>query len=174
MRNITFMVIAATFLTACTQKEEISLVQEFEERKAFHKNLSKTEKVQLYNLAGETKALLVATYLHTQTSNKKDERDEVFIVGIYAEDGMGNDDFAKSEYALTLNGQPPKEMQKLNYQDTRLKDISFVTEWGSYYLMTFPYVKSKSFDLVFESKNYARGTLHFAKVAKYVLIQKAD
>ena len=27
---------------------------------------------------------------------------------------------------------------------------------------------------VFESKNYARGTLHFAKVAKYVLIQKAD
>jgi hypothetical protein len=40
--------------------------------------------------------------------------------------------------------------------------------------MTFPYVKSKSFDLVFESKKYTRGTLHFAKVAKYVLTQKAD
>ncbi len=174
MRNITFMVIAATFLTACTQKEEISLVREFEKHKSFHKNLSKTEKVQLYNLAGETRALLVATYLYTQTSHKKDERDEVFIIGIYAEDGTGNDDFTKSEYALTLNGQPPKKIQKLNYKDIRLKDISFVTEWGSYYLMTFSHVESKSFDLVFESKNYARGTLHFAKVAKYVLTQKAD
>lgn len=172
MRNITFIAIAAAFLAGCTQKEEISLVQQFEKHKVYRKNLSKTEKVQLYSTTGETKALLVATYLYAQTLHKKDGRDEVFIIGVYAEDDIESD-FAKSEYTLTLNGQLPREVQKLNPGDARLKDVSFVVEWGSYYLMTFPHVESKSFDLVFESKEYTRGTLHFAKVAKYVLTQKA-
>ncbi len=170
MHNIIFIVIVAACLAGCTQKEEIVLMQEFEKHKTYHKHLSKTEKVQLYNSAGETKALLVATYLFTQVSYKKDEREEVFIVGISAEDGT-KDGFMKSDYVLTLNGRPPKNIQKISYKEAKMKDISFVTEWGEYYVMAFPHVESKSFDLVFESKDYLKGVLHFAKAAKYVLEQ---
>ena len=57
--------------------------------------------------------------------------------------------------------------------DEQLKDISFVSEWGSYYLVTFPHVSSRKLTLVLDSEEYGKGVLHFAKVAKYVLTKKS-
>jgi hypothetical protein len=57
--------------------------------------------------------------------------------------------------------------------DERLNQLSFVTPWSSYYLVTFPHQSTKKLMLLFESKEYGKGTLYFAKVAKYVLSKEA-
>ena len=134
---------------------------------AYRKQLQKTEKLQLYN-GGITTAMLTATYLYSQNFEKKDTRDEVFIVGIH----LSEDSFKARKIdgnSLTLNGQTAKEIVQLELNDERLKEISFVTEWSSYYLVTFPHMESKSLTLLFKDKVYGEGKFDFAKVAKYVL-----
>lgn len=146
-------------------------MQSYSENIQYHKFLQKTEKIQLYD-ENITKAMLTATYLYTPNYEKNDARDEVFVVGIHLDDQV----FEKLDtqgYALTLNGKTAKEVKVLSLEDERLKDISFVSEWGSYYLVTFPHIKSKKVTLVFTSEVYGKGVLHFAKVAKYVLTKQS-
>jgi len=167
--SISFIAIA--LLLGCTSKQEADLMQAYNEKVNYHKQLQKTEKTQLYQ-DNVTKAMLTATYLYTPNFENNDTRDEVFIVGLYLEDkasgkinGEGN--------TLTLNGKTAKEIKALRLDDERLKDLSFVTPWSSYYLVTFPHESNKKITLVFESKSYGKGELHFAKVAKYVLTKEA-
>lgn len=167
--SISFIAIA--LLLGCTSKQETELIQGYSEKVNYHKQLQKTEKTQLYQ-DNVTKAMLTATYLYTPKFENNDTRDEVFIVGLYLEDkasgkinGEGN--------TLTLNGKTAKEIKALSLDDERLKDLSFVTPWSSYYLVTFPHESNKKITLVFESKWYGKGVLHFAKVAKYVLTKEA-
>lgn len=167
MVKFTITFIAIVLLLGCTSKQESDLMQAYDEKITYHKRLQKTEKIQLYD-GNVTKAMLTATYLYTQNFEKKDTRDEVFIVGIHLEDQeLGG--IEEGDYSLTLNGQKAKEAVMLDLNDERLKENSFVIEWGSYYLVTFPHVESKNFTLVFKSAAYGEGVLHFAKVAKYVL-----
>lgn len=167
MVKFTITFIAIVLLLGCTSKQESDLMQAYDEKITYHKRLQKTEKIQLYD-GNVTKAMLTATYLYTQNFEKKDTRDEVFIVGIHLEDEE-LDGIEEGDYSLTLNGQKAKEAVMLDLNDERLKENSFVIEWGSYYLVTFPHVESKNFTLVFKSAAYGEGVLHFAKVAKYVL-----
>jgi hypothetical protein len=158
---------AIVLLLGCTSKQESDLLQAYDKKIRYHKQLQKTEKLQLYN-GGMTNVMLTATYLYEQNFDKQDRRDEVFIVGIHLhdEDATGS---VKLENALTLNGQGPKVVVPLDLNDERLTEISLVTEWSSYYLVTFPHEESKSLTLVFKNKAYGEGVLHFAKVGKYVL-----
>lgn len=167
MVKLSILLIAIVLLVGCTSKKQEDLMQAYNEKINYHKQLQKTEKTQLYQ-DHETKVMLTATYLYTQNFEKNDTRDEVFIVGLHVNnESYGN--LNSSEYKLTLNGQVPKEIETLQLNDERLKDLSFVTDWASYYLVTFPHEPSKKITLVFESKLYGKGILHFAKVAKYVL-----
>ena len=167
--SISFIAIA--LLLGCTSKQEADLMQAYNEKVNYHKQLQKTEKTQLYQ-DNVTKAMLTATYLYTPNFENSDTRDEVFIVGLYLEDkasgkinGEGN--------TLTLNGKRAKEIKSLSLDDERLKDLPFVTPWSSYYLVTFPHRSNKKITLVFNSDLYGKGKLHFAKVAKYVLTKEA-
>lgn len=162
--------IAIVLLLGCTSKKEQDLMQAYTEKIGYHKHLQKTEKTQLYE-DNVTKALLTATYLYTPNYEKNDTRDEVFIVGIYLDD-EASEYSDKEGYTLTLNNKAAKEVKDLAVGDEQLKDISFVSEWGSYYLVTFPHVGSKKLTLVLDSEAYGKGILHFAKVAKYVLTKK--
>jgi len=139
----------------------------YDEKISYRKQLQKTEKLQLYD-GGTTAAMLTATYLYRQNFQKNDMRDEVFIVGVHLNDGSSKGIKIDAD-SLTLNGQSAKETVLLDPKDEKLKKISFVTEWSSYYLVTFPHIESKSLTLLFKSSVYGEGTLHFAKVAKYVL-----
>jgi hypothetical protein len=158
-------------LLGCTSKKEQDLMQAYSEKIQYHKYLQKTEKTQLYE-DNVTKALLTATYLYTPNYEKNDTRDEVFIVGIHLED-EASEYPDEQGYTLTLNDQVAKEVKDLPLDDERLKDVSFVSEWGSYYLVTFPHVSSKKLTLVLDSEFYGKGLLHFAKVAKYVLTKES-
>ena len=146
-------------------------MQVYGEKANYHKQLQKTEKTQLYKY-NVTKVMLTATYLYTPNFEKNDTRDEVFIVGLYLDDKVPGKLDSKGN-TLTLNGKNAKEIQLLSIHDERLKDLSFVTPWNSYYLVTFPHEEDKKITLVFESELFGKGELHFAKVAKYVLNKEA-
>ena len=167
--SIAFITLALLF--GCTSKKEEELMQAYRDKVNYHKLLQKTEKTQLYE-NNVTKVMLTATYLYTPNYEKNDTRDEVFIVGMHLED-EASEYPAVQEYNLTLNEQASKEVKGLALDDEQLKDISFVSEWGSYYLVTFPHVSSKKLTLVLDSEEYGKGVLHFAKVAKYVLTKKS-
>ena len=163
--------IAIALLLGCTSKQETDLMQGYMEKVNYHKQLQKTEKTQLYQ-DNVTKAMLTATYLYTPNFENNDTRDEVFIVGLYMEDKTSGQLNSEGN-TLTLNGKTAKEIKALRLDDERLKDLSFVTPWSSYYLVTFPHESNKKITLVFENKPYGKGELHFAKVAKYVLTKEA-
>ncbi|PHS38337.1 MAG: hypothetical protein COB07_08585 [Sulfurovum sp.] len=167
MLRSSILFIGIVLLLGCTSKKEQELMQAYHDKINYHKLLQKTEKTQLYE-NNVTKVMLTATYLYTPNYEKNDTRDEVFIVGIHLEDeeSVYTD---TQEYNLTLNNKSVKEIKSLALDDVRLKDVSFVSEWGSYYLVTFPHVSSKKLTLVLDSEEYGKGILHFAKVAKYVL-----
>jgi len=170
MHNIILILSAMTLLAGCTSKEEKALMQAYDSKKSYHHQLQKTEKTQLYD-GLVTKAVLTATYLNEQNKDKEYKPDEVFVVGIYIEENE-MESLDHEGYSLTLNGNPPKSIQTLEANDPLLKNISFISEWNYFYVVTFPHVQSKSFKLIFESDVYGKGELKFAKVAKYVLTKK--
>ena len=171
MRDIILTLSVMALLAGCTSKEEQALMEAYDAKKSYHQQLQKTEKTQLYD-GNSTKALLTATYLNEQNSDKEYKPDEVFVVGIYIDD-IEEESFDQEWYSLTLNGSAPKSIQELAADDPLLKNISFISEWNYFYIITFPHTSSKSFKLVFESELYGKGKLHFAKVAKYVLTKEA-
>jgi hypothetical protein len=163
--------IAIALLLGCSSKQETDLIQGYSEKVTYHKQLQKTEKIQLYQ-DNVTKVMLTATYLYTPNFENNDTRDEVFIVGLSME-GKASGTLNSEENTLSLNGKKAKEIEALSLKDERLKDVSFVTPWSSYYLITFPHEANQKITLLFESKRYGKGELHFAKVAKYVLTKEA-
>ena len=163
--SISFIAIA--LLLGCSSKQEKDLMQAYSKKVNYHKQLQKTEKTQLYQ-NNDTQAMLTATYLYTPNFDNNDTRDEVFIVGLYLADKVSGKINGEGN-TLTLNGKRAIEIEALSLDDERLKDLSFVTSWSSYYLVTFPHQSNKKITLVYENKLYGKGELHFAKVAKYVL-----
>jgi len=162
-----FALLTSLLFIGCTSEKNEDLLHTFKDNLDYHKTLGKTEKIQLYD-NNETKVMVTATYLYVATFENNDTHDEVFVVGMHLEDedaSMLN----QNDYRLTLNNKVAKEVKPLKKDDKHLKDISFITEWGRYYLVTFTHVPSKYFNLVFESSRYGKGMLHFSKVAKYTL-----
>lgn len=170
MFRIYFLSAMILLLLGCSHKKEDALLQKFVSKSDYHKKLQKTEKVQLYE-QNVTKATLAATYLFDSTFENNDTRDEKFIVGIYLEDDEPSA-FNRYGYHLTLDGQEPIKIEKISHNDIVLKDISFISEWASYTLVTFPHNNKKHFDLTFRHEQYGKGKLHFAKVAKYTFNKK--
>jgi len=230
--------IAIGFFVGCTTSREDALMQSYQKKVDYHKQLQKTEKIQLFE-NNVTKAVLTATYLYTPNFKKKDIRDEAFIIGVHLEDeteveikdiieifGIRDVDDIKrmrdrqkeeseivsnslysdmmslldtnnsndsskittkkqknkknnsknkskvEKYGLILQGKNAIDIKVLSKNDKRLKDIAYVTDWGSYYLVTFEHTDSKRFSLVFKSEKYGNGTFSFAKVAKYIYTKK--
>ena len=171
MVRLSIAFIAIVLLLGCTSKSEKELMEAYTQKIAYHKQLQKTEKVQLYQ-DDQTKVMLTATYLYTPNFELNDTRDESFIVGVHLnEKAFGK--IESNEYNVTLNGALPKEIATLSHDDERLQGLSFFTDWADYYLVTFPHQSSKEITLVYEHKKYGKGTLHFAKVAKYLLQKEA-
>ncbi len=167
LKMVTTM-LALALIVGCTSKEEKALIKDYETHKVYHKYLQKTEKIQLYENS-VTKVLLTATYLYKQTAKKNQNKDEVFVVGLYTEE---TESLISPELSLTLDGKTFKSIKVLEKNSPYLKDISFKSEWMQFYLVHFAHTNKKDFKLTLESSHYGKGTLHFAKVAKYVLTKK--
>ncbi len=173
-------------LVGCSSKEEKALVKSYQSKMAYHKNLQQTEKAEISDANGSI-AIITATYLYSPNFEKNDTRDEVFIVGIHFEDSNTsrmnfNQDrtldkatnrmlTSQDEYILTLNEKKPKKVTRLDANDAKLSNISFVTEWSDYYEVRYPHAGSR-LKLVFENSFYGKADLNFSKVAKFVYTKK--
>jgi len=169
------LMVVALFV-GCSSKEEKALLKSYADKTAYHKHLQHTEKAEFFE-GEESKIIVTATYLFSQNFEKKDQRPEKFIVGVaFSDPDVSHLDFTKENsrrnYTLTLNGKSAKKVKKLTLNDKRLKGISFVTDWGEYYEVTFPHVNAKRFSLMLEHPDFGKKSLHFAKVAKFVYTKK--
>jgi len=160
-----FIIVILFLLNGCQSKVEKSLFKAYQKNINYHHQLQKTQKLQLYK-NDITKLMLSVTYLQNNTYHKKDKKDEKFIINLQIENKI---DIDLALYKLLLNKKVPLTIESLKSEDKRLKDLSFTTSWSSYFLVTFPHISSKKLVMFFESKEYGKGKLHFAKVAKYVL-----
>ncbi len=170
-------VCAVALLVGCSTKREENLLQSYTQKIAYHKHLQYTEKAELYD-GDNAKVMVTATYLFRQNFEKNDKRPETFIVGVAFDDtpnatlSFDANNIGKT-YTLTLNHQSAQKVQELALNDKRLKGISFVNEWGSYYEVTFAHVNSKRFSLLLEHPRYGKKRLAYAKVAKFVYTKKS-
>ena len=158
-------------LSACSSKTDDLHMDRLKKNKTAYKHLQKTQKAQLYD-GNTTKAFVTATYLYPPSKRRSgEENDEAFIVGVYSDEDPLNQ--IGKAYHLTLEGEKPKGILSLPKESPSLNEMPFVTEWSSYYLVTFPHTTRKSFSLVFEHINYGKKEMLFSKVAKYTESKKA-
>jgi len=151
-----FFVIVTLGLLGCSSKEALALQKSYQSKSIYHKTLQKTEKIQLYQ-DKITTLMLTATYLYNNTSQ------EQFIIAVHL------DDDSIEDYRLKLNGKRSVHIEALSPQDKRLKNLSFVSEWAKYSIISFAHTKQKKLILSCESDAYGKGLMYFAKGAKYVL-----
>lgn len=179
MVRFVFMIIVIPLILGCSSKKEDQLMEAYTQNISYHKHLQHTEKTELYE-DNKSVAILTATYLYANNFEKNDTRPEKFIVGVTFENPEEDVlDFRKksmqnsaNHYSLSLNNTYATKVEKLDFDDRRLKSISFVTEWGEYYEVTFPHINSQRFSLVFSHPIYGKGVLQFAKKAKFVYTKK--
>jgi len=180
MLRLFFGVLGIALIVGCSSKDEKALLDAYSKKTTYHKLLQMTEEAEF--LENNTPvAMLTATYKFSPNFKKHDDRDEVFIVGIeFSEPEESSIYFKKDDnatlkninaYLLTLNHKSATHVVKLTQDDKRLKDLSFVTQWGDYYEVTYPHTRKK-FSLIFENVKYGEKKLHFAKVAKFVYTKK--
>jgi len=157
-------------LSGCgSNNQQLALKEQIDQERTYYKNLQKSEKIQFYE-GNVTKALFSATYLFRQISDSNDTREEKFVIGMFTD--AESIDRLGGEYTVTLDGIKPTSIQLLDMHSEYLQEIPVMTEWSTYYLVTFPHISQKSFHLIFTSEKYGQKQMHFAKVAKYVLTKK--
>jgi len=167
------------FFVGCSSKEEQALYKSYKDNINYHKQLQKTEKVEIYDLNHTSIAILTATHVYTPNFEKNDTRDEVFIVGVafdnpdvsYLNFDQNTTTENINEYTLTLHSNRAIKVVPLKHNDKRLKGISFVMDWANYYEVTYPHV-GRQFTLLFGNGTYDNSRLNFAKVAKFVYTKK--
>ena len=169
------MVVA--LLVGCSSKEEEALLKSYTQKMDYHKHLQQTEKAELFD-GDDSMAILTATYMYSPNFEKKDTREEVFIVGVQFENPEESTmNFDKNTtnnanaYTLRLKGKKATKVVHLSENDKRLVGLSFITDWGEYYEVTYPH-SGKRFTLEFNNKIYGKSILSFAKVAKFVYTKK--
>lgn len=179
MFRLFFGLIAVMLFVGCASKEEESLLKSYSEKQQYHKYLQQTEKTELYDENNLSIGIAIATHMYTPTSEKNDTRDEVFILGVSFENpedytidfDTNSTKYSSNKYVLTLDNNSSKSVQKLSQNDPRLKDISFVTQWGTYYEVHFAHTGSR-FALLLSHETNRNATFSFSKVPKFVYTKK--
>ncbi|MCB4753885.1 MAG: hypothetical protein LGB01_06700 [Sulfurovum sp.] len=169
MRTIGWMIAFALFFLGCSSKGQSELFATYQKKKTYHKYLLKTEKIQLHD-ENLTRASLIATYLYDSKNMQHNQEDECFIVGLYIDDDSSKRGI--HHFNFTLNGVRPKKIKPIDSSDSRLKELSFVSNWRSYFIVTFPHDMKQRLKLVFKSNLYGEGALYFTKKFKYTFTQK--
>lgn len=157
--KLSLIPLVAILLSGCSSKRVEFLTKQYSQNLDYHKALQHTQKVNLYK-DGLVHASLTATYL----PNKDNEE---FIVGLTLNDGS-SEELDSEVYDLLLSGENSlPSVEKIELNDERLKNISFVTNWSSYYLFKFSKTSKQKLKLIFKSSKYGEGELNFAKKAKF-------
>jgi hypothetical protein len=187
---------AVLVLFGCASVEEKELMRHYQKEKRYHKALLKTEAVTFKNQDGTAALSVTATYLEKPSDTSKgslspEEENAIasffglfkpkdvqkekkiperFIIGLHSEE-YDTDGLVSGEVAFELNGKKPLRITPISPHDKRLKTLSFITDWGTYYLVVFPHASERMhLDVTFNGETKK---MYFTKRAKFVYTKRA-
>jgi len=83
-------------------------------------------------------AMLNATYLNSVDKNLHSGITEVFLVGIFIENDIKNENKTfEKEYTLTLNNNKPVSIKELNENDKMYAKMPLFNPWAKYFIVEF-------------------------------------
>ncbi|SFP22449.1 hypothetical protein [Hydrogenimonas thermophila] len=145
----------AIVLSGCSEKNEVT---EIIQKDLIHeKALVHTKENQLVKSL-ETKATVTATLLN-EVFPKRFSYDKgiSFFVGVITDIPL---DISKN---IILDGNSPISVKNVGQKDFLYVLMPGVNRWGSYYIVTFPSMKDKSFTLKLEIDPYGPVSLNFQR-----------
>ncbi len=156
----TVLVAIVSLFAGCSKSVPFS---KLDRERALELSIVNTKKAQIDN--ANSKVYIVATYLNPLKIDIVDKNREVFLVGVYLNK---KDETKRSKnnpfYKFYLNNDPTIEKLKpLKRGSAYLKLSPLVSKWSEYYLVEFPYKKSKKLTLTFENSSGSRAQLNFVK-----------
>jgi hypothetical protein len=157
----------------CGVREDSNFAQLFTKDEIYDKSLKNTHKAQLM-ASFETKALLTATYLNPVFAHRNCQKrfknqmedGEYFFVGVFITNSEKESKFNEKGYRLTLNGQRPIEIKKLDDDDPLRYEMPMMNNWSTYYKVKFPKVEAKELQLIFENDRFGKDILRYSKEEK--------
>jgi len=179
MYRLSIILFVVIFFIGCSSKHEVKLDRALDNTIVVDRHIQKTEKITIRD-ENETKILLTASYLNAEESFEDDDNriNEKFIIGLYRADGIKDADLISDEQNLTIHIAYPKPtkrdhftrkerkkrakgvsrlplvVKRLPHSDKLLKDMSFINNWSSYYLVEFPHSINKRFYLTYQNKTH--------------------
>jgi len=147
MKKLAFLLPILLFLTACSVKTA------FKKDPLYEKTLMYTQRGQIINSL-ETKALIDAVYLNPLYQDKFEK--PTFLIGVYND---FNNTLNNEEFNLTINNQPPSEINSTIPSFVLYKKFPFYNTWMKYYIVETN--TSKPFKIIYKSKHWGEVNLSF-------------
>ncbi|WP_456450383.1 hypothetical protein [Hydrogenimonas sp.] len=148
-------------LGGCSSKNEIA--EMFTPDRIYEKALVYTREDQIvWEL--ETMAAISATLLNEVFPERyPDEKGVYFFVGIVTQ--LDVEEFKKN-YHITMNGQKPVSIEKVEPRDDLYKLMPNVNRWGKYFVVQFPPTTAKKLVIDFGIYPYGKVELAFQRPSK--------
>jgi hypothetical protein len=148
-------------MTGCSEKNEIA--EMFTPDRIYEKALVYTREDQVVREL-ETMAAISATLLNEVFPDKYRYDDGVyFFVGIVTQ--LDVEEFKKN-YHITMNGEKPLSIEKVDERSDLYKLMPNVNRWGKYFVVKFPPTPAKKLVIDFGIYPYGKVLLTFQRPSK--------
>jgi hypothetical protein len=150
MRINPFLLVVPLLITGCGIKKAL------QKDPLYQRALVYTQRGQLSSSL-ETKALIDGVYLNPLYPGKFEK--PTFLIGVYND---FDNNLTNPEFNITLNNQPPLEINSTIPPFVLYKNFPFYNTWMNYYLVKFPDTKFP-YKLVYASKDWGSVVLTWNK-----------
>ncbi len=159
MKKLYPLLLAALIgLGGCSAKNEMA--QLFSHDPLYEKAVAYTREGQIVKEL-ETKAAVSATLLNEIFPKKYSyDKGVYFFVGIVSP--LDPEEIQKN-YRITMNGESPLSIKRVDEEDTLYKLMPNVNRWGKYFLVTFPPTSAKRLTIDFGIYPYGSVKLTFQR-----------
>jgi hypothetical protein len=180
--------VVAVGFTGCMGEKQ-AFIERLETNRTYHKMLQRTEVADL-TIDKKKEGVLLASYLYTPTLEKRDLRDDVFIVALHFDNHkrvteayvkesitlFGKVSLTDEEAALVKEfgvkrrdeNVTATHIRALTQEEAKAKKLSFVTPWSYYFELRFPHMESDKIRLRFDDGEYTKTQLVFTRRFKYI------
>ena len=149
-KNILFLVILF-LITGCNQ----SATSVFKKDPDYAQNLQYTKIVKIIDKKENIPLLANITYLNSVDTDKY-TKNQYFLIGAYS-------DKENITYNITMNGKIPINIDNIDANSIKYKNIAFKNNWANYYIYEFINTPDKKLTLKLSLKNINSNTISFDK-----------
>lgn len=159
MYKILSLAAIALLFTSCTSKN--SAFRYFEKTDLEAKATKYTKKTDIVKNE-EVDTTFFATYLNKIEKNFVDENYENFLVYTYFSN-QNNQDLEENGFTLNLENNEPIEIEEIEKDSEKFKDLMLKNYWGKYYFVKFNKIEKSKFNLILQKDQPNKAILNFAK-----------